>query len=125
MLPELGKMDSFWETSKPTFLTTLLETIHFLVTGKASDSSISAIFHTFNCPKEFTSSGLTSSLFVNVEESAKVTIPHSGYSFGEDRLNDKHFRPHDYTSFLKMSAQLTAGGASTADLYLTKRLLSK
>ena len=125
LLPELGKTDSFWGTSKPTFLTTLLETIHFSVTGKASDSSVSTIFHTFNCPEIFDSSGLISSLFINVEESVKVTIPHSGYSFGGDRLNDKHFRPHDCTSFLEMSAQLTAGGASTADLYLTKRLLSK
>lgn len=125
MLPELGKINSFWGTSKPTFLTTLLETVHFSFTKKTSDSSLSTIFHTFNCPKEFVSSGLTSSLFVNVEELVKVTIPHSGYSFGGDRLNDKHFRPHDCTSFLEMSAQLTAGGASTADLYLTKRLLSK
>lgn len=110
LLPELGKIDSFCGTSKPTFLTTLLETVHFSFTKKASDSSASAIFHTFNCPEGFDASGLSSSLFINAAESVKLTIPHSGYSFGGDRLNDKYLRPHDCTSFLEMSAQLTAGG---------------
>lgn len=125
LLPEIGKIDSFWGTSKPTFLTTLLETVHFLFTKKTSDSSVSAIFHTFTCPEGFDGSSLSSSLFINAAESVKLTIPHSGYSFGGDRLNDKYLRPHDCTSFLEMSAQLTAGGASTADLYLAKRLLSE
>lgn len=125
LLPEIGKIDSFWGTSKPTFLTTLLETVHFSFTKKTSDSNASAILHTFNCPEGFDSSGLSSSMFIYAEELVKVTIPHSGYSFGGDRLNEKCFRPHDCTSFLEMSAQLTAGGASTADLYLAKRVLSK
>ena len=64
-------------------------------------------------------------MFVSVGDTLKVTVPHSGYSYGGDRLNGKDLRPHDCTSFLEMSAQLTAGGASTPDLYLAKRVLSE
>lgn len=124
-LPILGAEGSFWGASKPTFLTTLLETISFSVTGEISDSSASSIFHTFNCPKGFDSSDLEGSLFVNVGDTVKVTVPHSGYSYGGDRLNGKDLRPQDCTSFLEMSAQLTVGGASTPDLYLAKRVLSE
>ena len=138
-LPVLGAKESFWGTSKPTFLTTLLETIIFSLTGETSDSSYleygylskywyrskSAIFHTFSCPEGFARNGLEDSIFVNVVDTVKVTVPHSGYSYGGDRLNNKDLRPHDSTSLLEMSAQLTAGGASTADLYLAKRVLSE
>ena len=124
-LPVLGAKESFWGTSKPTFLTTLLETISFSITGETSDSSASAIFHTFSCPEGFDSTGLEDSIFVNVGDTVKVTVPHSGYSYGGDRLNGKDLRPQDCTSFLEMSAQLTAGGASTPDLYLAKRVLSE
>lgn len=124
-LPILGSKGSFWGTSKPTFLTTLLETVSFSLTEEASDSRSSAILHTFSTPKGFDSFDLEGSMFVSVGDTLKVTVPHSGYSFGGDRLNSKDLRPHDCTSFLEMSAQLTAGGASTPDLYLTKRVLSK
>lgn len=63
-LPVLGVKESFWGTSKPTFLTTLLETISFSITGETSDSSASAIFHTFSCPEGFDSTGLEDSAYL-------------------------------------------------------------
>lgn len=119
-LPVLGK-EEFWGTSKPTFLTTLLKIIHNVLDDDVPENNNSAIFHTFNCSDNFDSSGVVTSLFINNNNSIKVTIPHSGYSFGGDRMNKKIFRPQDCTSFLEMSAQLTANGASTHDLYLAKR----
>lgn len=124
-LPILSEKGSFWGTSKPTFLTTLLGTVHFAVTKETPDSSTSSIFHTFSCPGSFDGSDLEDSLFVTTGDTVNITVPHSGYSFGGDRLNIKDLRPQDCTSFLEMSAKLTAGGASTPDLYLANRVLLK
>ena len=115
-------------SSKPTFFTTLTETIGYILTGLriyATDDS--ATLHTFHLPEKFDATLVVrSSLFINIDgSSTSLTIPHSGYSFGGDRVNDKVFRPQDCTSFLEMIVQLPANGASTADLYLTTRSLLK
>ncbi len=126
-LPILGNQEGFWETSKPTFTTTILEVMYCTITGEEiRDSATSATLHTFFLPEKFDWTPVTPSLFIDIDgESPELTVPHSGYSFGGDRLDDKEFKPQDCTSFLEMTAQLPANGASTVDLYLTKRVLSK
>jgi len=128
LLPVIAEIDSFWGTSKPTLSTTLMQvTKCVLLDIPLSNTRYSATLHTFQLPEEFDTTLLkNSSLFINIDgPSVAFTIPHSGYSYGGDRLNSKEFRPQDCTSFLEMTAQLPANGASTADLYLTKRVLSE
>ena len=127
-LPIIAEKNGFWGTSKPTFSTTLMQVMSHVIMGMpVGVTEHLATLHTFQLPKEFDATLLVkSSLFINIDgPSVALTIPHSGYSFGGDRLNSKEFRPQDCTSFLEMTAQLPENGASTADLYLAKRVLSK
>jgi hypothetical protein len=127
-LPVLGEKGAYWGTSNTTFATTFLKVIHSTIPGKnITDTANSATLHTFLLPEKFDTSLVKSSIFIELPEKGapELTIPNSGYSYGGDRLNKKEFKPQDCTSFLEVSAQLTQNGASSADLYLAKRVLAK
>ena len=125
LLPTLGKEGAFWGTSEPTFLSTLLQLVHNVISSESLQTEESPIFHTFTCPDAFDTTDIVQSLFVDSGTNpVKINIPHSGYSFGGDRASDKKFKPQDCTSFIETCMQIKPSSASSVDLYLVKRTLN-
>ncbi len=129
-LPVLGAYSSYWGTSKPTAVTTLLRAAYYTVTKQkfdsGSNSDESGIFHTFNLPQTYNSSTVLECSYLNKPSDIwQLTVPHSGYSFGGDRASLKQFRVEDCTSFLEKIFHLPHSSGSSADLYLAARYLDK
>lgn len=130
VLPVLGADSSYWGTSKPTAVTTLLRAAYYTVTkqkfGSGSSSDESGIFHTFNLPETYDPSTVLECSYLNKPSTVwQLTVPHSGYSVGGDRASLKQFRVEDCTSFLEKIVQLPNSSGSSADLYLAARYLGK
>ena len=130
VLPILEADSSYWGTSKPTAITTLLRAAYYTVTkekfGSGSSSDESGIFHTFNLPESYNPTTVLECSYLNKPSTVwQLTVPHSGYSFGGDRSSVKQFRVEDCTSFLEKIVQLPHSSGSSADLYLAARYLDK
>ena len=130
VLPILEADSSYWGSSKPTVVTTLLRATYYTVTkqkfGSGSSSDESGIFHTFNLPESYNPTTVLECSYLNKPSTVwQLTVPHSGYSFGGDRSSVKQFRVEDCTSFLEKIVQLPHSSGSSADLYLAARYLDK
>jgi len=69
VLPVLGADSSYWGTSKPTAVTTLLRAAYYTVTkgkfGSGSSSDESGIFYTFNLPETYDPSTVLECSYLN------------------------------------------------------------
>jgi hypothetical protein len=114
----------YWGTSKPTYLTTAILTIYFVLSGKnINDLSLdSSIVHVAPLNKGLYLN-LKCSYAYNNQEVYGFAYPHSGYAYGGPRYQQsmypkgKEFTPHDCSSFIAEIINYKSKYFNTKDLY--------